>query len=75
MGCEVHYSKYGRRPIRDAGGALEDLSCGKTGRGKLWPFQVEDFCGDNTSGVLDRVVGYRVHIVGVVPVSQEVGKL
>ena len=34
MVLEACSSKSGRGPIRDAGGALEDLACGGSGRGK-----------------------------------------
>ena len=62
MVCDARSSKSVRGPIRDMGGAIEDMACGVVGRGKPWPFQVEDCCGDNTSGIFNRVFGYGVNL-------------
>ena len=52
----------GQRIIRDAGGALEDMSCDGVIRRKPGPFQVVDCCGYNTAGVCDRLRGDGVHM-------------
>ena len=59
---EAHLSKLVRGTIRDAVGALEDLACGGTGRGKPLLSQVVDCCVDNKSVIWDRVVCYGVHV-------------
>ena len=60
---EARSSKLGRRPIRDAGRALEDLSYGGASRGKPRPFQVVDFFGYNIADVCDRGIVDGVHMV------------
>ena len=59
---EARFSRLVRGPIRYAVGALENLACGGIGRGKLWPSQVADFCGDNTAVIWYRLVCYGVHV-------------
>ena len=53
---EARSSKLVQGTIRDAGGALEDLAFGGTGRRKPRPYQVVGFCGDNTAIIWDTVV-------------------
>ena len=59
---EARSSKLVWGPIRDEVGALEDLACGGTGRGKPGPSQVVYCCGDNIAVICYSLLCYVVHV-------------